>query len=338
MSSDKTVSIKISVKSCVDLEFKIKPDKSVIIHNTNDHILKTFATERILSSNNDKCQACLLGSLVIDGEKKPAIVILKKNGWEKSLLESLDKDPVSYKLNSQNGKWFNTSYIFNTSSLVNIICPAGDEDIAKYTTSNFMIVSEPYNTYKEITMVHINKSLGENKPDIKWIDAILNGEKEQDRILHNDSKFVFVKGYGWDDTNINEFNGLILIRDTNLFTLRDLNKQHLALLYQIRSMIYSVMNEKYKMSKNELRLFVHYLPTFYRFHIHVITNKITRGYTAGRIHFLDEIISNIELNEDYYQKGTLVYELQEKSPLYQTIFNYQNVVCHESPTLIDMTT
>lgn len=65
-------------------------------------------------------------------------------------------------------------------------------------------------------------------------------------------------------------------------------------------------------------MFIHYHPTFWRFHIHVtlINSNINIGCGFERCHLLDQVISNIESYSDYYQKTNLICNLIKNSEIY----------------------
>jgi m7GpppX diphosphatase len=131
--------------------------------------------------------------------------------------------------------------------------------------------------------------------------------------LYDNTEYIIIKGFTWNDINIDELNCLAIVRDPTIMSLRDLNQKHLNMLISMREDILKVLENKYALTKNKLRLFVHYQPTFYHLHIHIITTQSTSGYSCGKVHFLDEIISNLSLFSTYYEESTLVYEIKENS-------------------------
>lgn len=63
-------------------------------------------------------------------------------------------------------------------------------------------------------------------------------------------------------------------------------------------------------------MFIHYQPSFYRLHIHFIHVENKKEDILGdRAHFLDNVISNLELDENYYLKSKILirnFEVQKE--------------------------
>ena len=106
--------------------------------------------------------------------------------------------------------------------------------------------------------------------------------------------------------------------------MRDINGDHISMLENIQDVIIKIVSEKYNLPKQKLRIFVHYLPTFFHFHIHVNAITNSQGWDAGRCHMLDTIISNIKLNHNYYQLCTLTYQIPVNSFFTRYIENNSN--------------
>jgi m7GpppX diphosphatase len=284
--------------------------------------LKSFKLEKILFKNNDKYTTTLYGLI----DDKPAIVILQKLSWNDSTRESFFENIISHNIKISNGKWLNMLCSFKDDIISNIICPASEEDIIKYSPQENINMSEPIEYYYKYSVPFIQDSILNNKPDLSWIHRILIGESEQNRILYNDPiDFVFVKGFKWLSENTTDFSGLVIVRAKELYLLRDINGDHIELLEKIRMIIYQTVYEKYKLSYEKLRIFIHYHPTFYHFHIHVNVITNSQGWDAGRCHMLDTIISNIKINPNYYQLCTLNFETQLNSLFLKHVENHNTL-------------
>ncbi|CAJ0759426.1 22037_t:CDS:2, partial [Entrophospora sp. SA101] len=74
---------------------------------------------------------------------------------------------------------------------------------------------------------------------------------------------------------------------------------------------------------DELRLFVHYLPSYYHFHIHIThlsSDTIPDGIAISKAYLLDDIITNLELfSGEYYQKTILTYIIGENDLLFSNL-------------------
>lgn len=100
--------------------------------------------------------------------------------------------------------------------------------------------------------------------------------------------------------------------------MRDLTSDHLELLKNIQEKGIQTIEEKYNINKSQLRVYVHYQPSFFHFHVHFTYLKFDApGINCERSHLLSTIISNIELVRDYYQKATLSFTVRETDHLYE---------------------
>ena len=96
----------------------------------------------------------------------------------------------------------------------------------------------------------------------------------------------------------------------------------MQLLKTIREEGSHAIKAKYGVGRENLRIFVHYHPSYYHFHVHFVHVEHSNppGAVVGRAVLLDDIINNIELIlSDYYQRMTLTYHLGIESPLYEAL-------------------
>ena len=79
------------------------------------------------------------------------------------------------------------------------------------------------------------------------------------------------------------------------------------------------IKEKYDVPSDQLRIYVHYQPSYYHFHVHFTHLKYDApGCGIGRAHLLPEVIDNIEnIDSDYYVKKTFSCLLKENDKLYK---------------------
>lgn len=83
-------------------------------------------------------------------------------------------------------------------------------------------------------------------------------------------------------------------------------------------MFQEAIESKYKVPRTQLRIYLHYQPSFYHLHIHFTYLKHEApGIFAEKSHILSQVISSIELLPDYYQKVTLPFVIRENDNLFQ---------------------
>ena len=64
---------------------------------------------------------------------------------------------------------------------------------------------------------------------------------------------------------------------------------------------------------------IHYQPSYYHFHVHVVNVKIKGldGLLIGQCHLLEDVIEHLEIDPEYYVKRSLVYALNSVHPLFE---------------------
>jgi hypothetical protein len=69
--------------------------------------------------------------------------------------------------------------------------------------------------------------------------------------------------------------------------LTDIQKQVALVLLHVTQ----VIQDRYSVPPDQLRMFVHYLPSYYHFHVHVTHVKLSSmGAAVGKAHLLEDII------------------------------------------------
>ena len=118
-----------------------------------------------------------------------------------------------------------------------------------------------------------------------------------------------------------------IIYQKNIKSLRDLTAEHLPLLKNIYECGVEAIETKYNIKRSQLRIYVHYQPSFYHFHVHFTYLKYDApGIFCEKSHLLTTIILNIELLSDYYQRVNLSFVIKETDRLYEKIQEYNNAI------------
>ena len=76
--------------------------------------------------------------------------------------------------------------------------------------------------------------------------------------------------------------------------------------------------KRYGLPADQIRVYVHYQPSYYHLHVHFTHLKYEAPSTLiGQAHYLEEVIDTIEhIDELYYQKKTITFVVKESSPLW----------------------
>ncbi|WFD19062.1 5'-(N(7)-methyl 5'-triphosphoguanosine)-[mRNA] diphosphatase [Malassezia caprae] len=211
-----------------------------------------------------------------------------------------------------------------------LICPATDELIAKYSTPNRRMILETPQMYKTVTKPWID-SLPASKT--AWVRNILQGVSEQGSILYSDedpkSGFVLLPDMKWDRRSLSSLYLVAIVRDDSLKTMRDLTKEHIPLLRKIQMAGTQVARDNFGLSSasadgsaTPLRCYLHYMPTYFHLHVHLLSANFTThpGALVGQAHLLEDVISLLDLGVAFTDR-TMGYAMSDGHPLLQALHN-----------------
>jgi m7GpppX diphosphatase len=291
---------------------------SRIVHDSSVTFLE------ILDENPDRCFITLLGMLNYKNEKQNENFVIKIKKKEFNLNDiKLISEKIKNVLSSPEQKFNNDIYYkFVTDDLienkckVDLIYPADSKVIDKYRRKALALFKETAEIYKEKTLKYI-QSIDPNH--VKWIHNILYNNSE--KIIHQiENVLVITQDYNSKD-NENLVNCLGIPYDDKIFSLRDLNENHLPLLEKFYNARKNLA-KYYNVHKNQIRCFVHYPPSFYYFHVHYLNVEYESNSTGiNRAIDLYSIMNNIKVKSDFYQTVPLEILLQKGSKLYNALHN-----------------
>lgn len=134
--------------------------------------------------------------------------------------------------------------------------------IKKYTAQPRRILVETPETYRAVVEPYITSFPPERTA---WVQAILDGVKEADRVVFSspgEEGFMITPDLKWDGVTLSALYLTALVRDGRIRSMRDLERRHIPLLKEIRRQAYAVSKERWGVGAGELRLFVHYQPSY----------------------------------------------------------------------------
>lgn len=154
----------------------------------------------------------------------------------------------------------------------------------------------------------------------QWVYNILEHKQETERIVFEDSNqadgFVLLPDLKWDGKTFETLYLIAIAHRHGIKSIRDLRAEHLPLLRNIRDRGTAAIFDKYGVSRTQLRIYLHYQPSFYHLHIHFTYLKYEApGIHCDKSHLLDSVINNIELLDDYYARSTLSFVVPKSHPL-----------------------
>lgn len=316
----------MATKDAVNDEVVVPNKKPKLSENPADSIhdelkdLSDFKLKSVLHNNTTRKTVCLRGSF--ESKAGEAIVLLEKTAFagenltenseyftKRSLLEKVFQNDAY-----GDYKYFPVPEL--NSIKTTVIHPATEKHISKYSCQNSYMVEETPEVYRDLVLPHITT----DQFDLKWVYNILEHKSEKDRILVEDldptDGFVTVPDLKWNgEVDTLYFLAICVRRD--LKSVRDLTGEHLPLLRNIKRKTTEAIKSKYGLDASQLRVYLHYQPSFYHLHVHFTYLKHEApGILAERAHLLTTVINNLEITSDYYKKATIPFILRENDGMF----------------------
>ncbi|KAJ1966467.1 hypothetical protein GGI12_000042 [Dipsacomyces acuminosporus] len=304
-----------------------------------EELVREFRFAEVLNEDTSSKTIWLLGYInkhggkeeVVPGENA-AVVTLERLAVSASAIaaasaeNSMALDTVTISSGEQNDiyAWANgfiRSGAFLPDLRVALIYPAKQKHINKHRRQEKRWIRETPALYSTVVRPFID---AEPASRIQWVYNILSKQAEADRIVFEDSDpesgFIVLPDLKWDGATVDSMYLVAIMHRRDVRSLRDLTDEHLPLLKNLRDKA-SVAAKMYGVAADQLRLYIHYQPSYYHFHVHITNvNFEGRGMLAGRAHLLDTVIDNIEnIAPDYYQKATLSYALGSNDDLWPVL-------------------
>ncbi|KAM3130273.1 hypothetical protein pb186bvf_017668 [Paramecium bursaria] len=244
--------------------------------------MEKFMPHKIINYDDETKSIIILGHI----DESDAIVILRKKAYDKEL-KQLNYNNIKQVFHNDIYKKFVGQQLSEED--IELIYPATQNHIDKYTKSQLFIEYESYQDY-------LKKP---NDMSIQWLYNIIDGLKEQENILYQNDLFLIIKDYKFLSNDNETIHLVAAFKDKKIKSLRELEQHHIPLLSEIRNQGLKIINELYQIDAKFIRVFVHYPPTFYQFHVHF--QHISIKGTAYRDQDLNTVIQNLELNTNYYR-------------------------------------
>ncbi|KDR82510.1 hypothetical protein GALMADRAFT_826736 [Galerina marginata CBS 339.88] len=206
---------------------------------------------------------------------------------------------------------------------LNVICPATDVHIRKYRKQEQMIVHETPALYEQHVKPYIAAFSASRT---QWVENILTGLSERDKILYTSPDFLILPDMKWDLKTISSLYLMALVQDRSIRSLRDLRSGHIGLLKAVRREASRVVQDKWGLGNGSLRMYIHYQPSYYHFHVHIVNVNFQGnmlGMAVGQAHLLDDVIALLELDPPdgpgIFEKMTLTYGLGDQHGLFNAL-------------------
>eukprot|EP00977_Amphora_coffeiformis_P005678 scaffold1192_cov169-Amphora_coffeaeformis.AAC.10 len=225
-----------------------------------------------------------------------------------------------------------------TSFKVELISPASERQIQRATPAPALVmIEETPVMYQAVAKPFIQSIV--DGGSLSWVQNVVDGTKEKERLLLDTVDYVLNVDTKWkshpDATTVPreawyqhetvvDLYCLAIVKDgAAIRTLRDLRRRHIPMLQSMLTEATATIEQVYGIPRNQLRIFAHYQPQFYHFHVHFTRLGNENGCQVERGHLVTDMIQNLELDDLFYAKRTISYKLPTNDKLYQQIQAWQ---------------
>jgi m7GpppX diphosphatase len=217
---------------------------------------------------------------------------------------------------------------------VNLIFPCTPSHIRKYSSQRLRYVTESPTIYRKHVHPYILTQRESGRLD--WIFNILDGRTEQEDVIlrsdwdrPDDSGFLLLPDLNWDRKTVTGLHLLALVQRRDIWSLRDLKKEHVPWLKGLRDKVVTAAASVFEgeVEEDDLKCYVHYHPTYYHFHIHVVhvmlepeggTQSVGKAWLlGGLIAWLESMGGDEEVGLDTVE---MTYGIGEESELWKGLW------------------
>ena len=122
---------------------------------------------------------------------------------------------------------------------------------------------------------------------------------------------------------------LVIFKDEELSTLRDLRAKHTGMLRHMQEIVLNFLFKTHPSTWHLYRIFFHYLPSVFQLHAHVSARR--NSLAKSRQHYLVHVLRNLTQDSVYYTKCLIVTSLSHQLRR-QNLYEEITVPCMQSVT------
>ena len=214
---------------------------------------------------------------------------------------------------------------------INLIYPCTDKHVKKYSFQQLRSVTETPEVYRKYVQPYMRYCREEGR--LNWFFNIIEGRSEQENVLYRSEEkdkndnYLLLPDLNWDRSTVSNLHLLAIVERRDIWSVRDLQKKHVPWLRQLRSTLVATVSKLYDgVEEDMLKFYVHYQPTYYHFHVHIVHVNLdpTATQALGKAMGLENLISQLEGMGDGEDAGMagveLTYTIGEESELWSQIF------------------
>ncbi|KAF9694778.1 hypothetical protein EKO04_007351 [Ascochyta lentis] len=299
-----------------------------------ESLIPKFQLTRLLNSDQAGRRISLLGTI----DSQDALLIAERAAFDTSD-ETLSHFSTSLRNIKNLGAndiyaWFlansNPSATSNPPPdyKLNLIYPCTAKHVKKYEKQGLRIVHETPEIYARYVKPYMAKQ--HEKGSLQWVYNILDGLKEQEDVIYRESGaegFLLLPDLNWDRKTLDALHLLGIVERRDIWSVRDLRKDMGGWVRHMRQKMMDATVQLYpQLDVDQLKLYVHYQPTYYHFHIHIVHVALEAGGTqaTGKALGLENVISQLDTmagdGEVSLANASLSYHLGERSELWEKIY------------------
>ncbi|KAJ9602810.1 hypothetical protein H2200_012590 [Cladophialophora chaetospira] len=314
-------------------------------------LVPQFKLEKVLNQDQNGRRISLLGNI----KDKPALITL-----ERAALPT-DSDLVNLLLESLTNttnlgandiyRWYMANRAVQAPSTstgglpassaipdlkLNLIYPCTPQHVRKYSKQRARMVTETPQIYAQHIKPYMTRQREAGRLD--WIFNILDGRTEQEDVIARvdwvsslNTGFLLLPDLNWDRKTVEGMHLLALVQRRDIWSLRDLKKKHVPWLKTMREHIVKAATTTTlfppgTIEADEVKCYIHYQPTYYHFHVHVVHVMLEAGTTqsVGKAFGLGNVIAQLESMQGGDEAGMdsvdLHYFLGEQNELWRKCF------------------
>ncbi|KAH7145775.1 HIT-like domain-containing protein [Dactylonectria estremocensis] len=306
-------------------------------------LVPKFKLDRILNQDQAGRRTSLYGHI----DEEPALLILERAPFPSkpehladvpatlARLQNLGANDIYHWYMGRSGgaeKGAEAGDDFLADLKINLIYPCTETHVKKYSKQGVRFVIETPEIYKNKIRPYMLEKREQGR--LNWAFNIIEGKKEVEDVIYRtklgeagDEGFLLLPDLNWDRKTLDALHLLALVERRDIWSLRDLRKKHIPWLQHMKAKLIAAAVETYpSIEADQLKLYVHYQPTYYHFHVHIVHVALEAGSTqaTGKAVGLEGIIETLGVMAGSDEAGmdsiSMSYTLGEASELWTEVF------------------
>jgi m7GpppX diphosphatase len=147
---------------------------------------------------------------------------------------------------------------------------------------------------------------------LSWIQKIIDGEAEREKVLERRDEYLVVRDWKFDIKYNKEGNAIYNREDLHLLgipmericSMRDIEHHHIPMLNKMKEDALICCENIFGMNREEIKIYFHYPPSTYHLHVHFVwIGQDDATVNFDRAFDFDTVLRNITMDSSYYRKS-----------------------------------